>query len=163
MSDPRYRIEMEDVVFLKMARSIYEEVFTLFVSKGKEKAQSGAPVDGRTYYVQVEFEDGRGYITKRETCPYPYNVKSHETFPLGSSFTRGYGEKTEEDLIAGILIDLQDGNNSCDCNKRLHLAEAYGIDLSNEDEVCSDTIITTKITLIRPDLSREVIWEKAEE
>lgn len=113
-----------------------------------------------TYHVAVEFHNARGYIQEWTTSMrFP---KSNDGFCPISQLENPILPpwEDEEDLINTIIFQYTENNYDCDCNRKLFIARAYGEDELDED--CGLSIQLKKLTLIRPDNSREVIWEDEE-
>ena len=84
------------------------------------------------YKVRVDLEDGRKYV-------------------------QSYGPLNDEDeLISLILYANTEGNDSCDCNKRIYLADEEDTDTPDENP-CGDSLKIKHITLIRPDMTEETL------
>lgn len=101
-----------------------------------------------TYYVRVEFENAEGYLQKWETGP----RYMHERY----GFTRLDADRilpiyeNEEELFSNIRYMYEEGNYSCDCNRKLFIASAKH-QIEDIDAACGDTIKLKRLTVIRPD------------
>ena len=109
-----------------------------------------------TYYVRVEFMDGRGFLAQWNTgqCFCKGNGYTH---PL-DAYRIAPPWKDEATLFRAIEFIYTDGNFSCDCNKALFLARAAQEE-EPEETKCGDTMPLRRLTAIRPDGSEVVIWE----
>jgi hypothetical protein len=108
-----------------------------------------------TYHVKVELADGRGWIQTYHTGARFTGGREH-CHPLNSLRIRPvWGD--EDKLIDGIRFQFLEGNYSCDCNKKIFLANANQEDL--DDEECGDTMPIKRLTLIRPDGDMKTIYE----
>lgn len=110
-----------------------------------------------TYHVKVEFENERGYIQEYSTG-LRFTHGDDSVSPLTATMMVPIWE-SEEELIHCIVFSYTENNYSCDCNRRLFIARAYQED-EPEDRGCSEDIKLKRLTLIRPDATEEVIWEK---
>lgn len=109
-----------------------------------------------TYWLRVEFEDGRGYLEKWETGRrYTHGTESWK--PLdGVLIEAPWGD--EQEIFSAMEYQYLDGNYSCDCNKAMFLARAYQQD-EPDDPPCGDEITLKRLTAIRPDGSEQLLLE----
>ena len=131
----------------------------------KKKTQRRTTMKTRdlgTYFIRIDLEDGGGWIHKVTTGA-RYTDGSDGCSPLTATRISPTW-KSEQHLIDSEIYMFTEGNFSCDCNKRLFLARANRTkepcDICNP---CGDTIIITKLTLIKPDKTEQLIWEKINE
>lgn len=117
-------------------------------------------VDLGTYWLRVEFVDGRGYIEKWETSRRYTNGVAHWK-PIDAKSIAATWE-SENDLLSTMVYQYTLGNYSCDCNKLSFLARAYQQE-EPDDLPCGDEIHLQRLTAIRPDASEEVIWCREQE
>lgn len=108
-----------------------------------------------TYHIRVEFKNARGFFYELPTGS-RYTHGGDYAHPLTAQFIPPEWEN-EEELISGQVYYFTEGNFSCDCNKRLSIARAYQ-EPEPDETLCGDTIITKRLTLIRPDQTELVIW-----
>lgn len=109
-----------------------------------------------TYWLRVEFEDGRGYLEKWETG-HRYMHGTDSWKPLDGVLIKSTWTD-EQDIFSAMEYQYTDGNYSCDCNKAMFLARAYQQE-EPEDPPCGDTMTLSRLTAIRPDGSERVLWE----
>lgn len=109
-----------------------------------------------TYWLRVEFEDGRGYLEKWETGRrYTHGEESWK--PLeGSLIDAPWAD--EQEIFYAMEYQYIYGDCSCDCNKSIFLAKAYQQD-EPEALPCGDTMTLRRLTAIRPDGGESVLWE----
>jgi len=108
-----------------------------------------------TYYVQVELKDGRGFIERWNTGG-EYWYSRNKTSPLNAQYILPrYTD--ENDLIDKIIYMFTEGNYACDCNLNHFLDDAA--QLPRREVKCGDEILIKKLTIIRPDESKQVIYE----
>ena len=101
-----------------------------------------------TYHVRVVFTDGSGFLMEMGT---------------GARYTNGRGGchpldatriqptwKSEDALAETVEYLFIEGNYSCDCNRRLFLADAHQ-QPRPADPPCGETLQLSSLTLIRPD------------
>lgn len=109
-----------------------------------------------TYYVRVELTDGRGWIQRWDTAN-RFSRGSGNVHPLDAQIIAA-GWDSDAGVIHTIHYMYTEGNYSCDCNKSLFLAQSLQQD--DVDVDCGDTMEIKEITVLRPDLSQEIIYEK---
>ncbi|HXH30268.1 MAG TPA: hypothetical protein VNJ01_05625 [Bacteriovoracaceae bacterium] len=110
-----------------------------------------------TYHLIVEFMSGEGYIETWDTgARYTSGTANHS--PL-DAYRIEPPYEDEADLFDTMIYANTSGNFSCDCNRSLFLARAYQED-EKEDMACGDTITLKRLTVIRPDGTRQVAWEE---
>lgn len=103
-----------------------------------------------TYYLRVEFEDGRGYIQSWQTGA-RYTNGAGEVSPL-DAFRINPTWDDELDVFHMMQYAYEEGNYSCDCNRQLFwLRSQQRLDEAEEDMPCGDTIKLRMLTAIRPD------------
>lgn len=115
-----------------------------------------------TYYLRVEFTDGRGYISRWGTGA-RYTGGTPEVSPLEAGRI-GCTWSDESDLFSTMKFQYLENNWSCDCNRLLDLARAYHQEEPEDTGSCKGTSIFLKrLTAIRPDGSECLLWEGDEE
>jgi len=110
-----------------------------------------------TYHLKVEFEDGRGYIQKFSTGM-RFTHGRNNCHPLTARPIKPTWE-SEEDLLDTMKFMYLDGNYSCDCNKKLFLADASQTDVT--DGECGDEIRLKRLTVILPNGSERGLWSNS--
>lgn len=103
-----------------------------------------------TYWVRVKFADGSGFLDRWNTG-HRYTHGTEGTKPLDAQYIAPTWE-SEEDLLSSITYMYNEGNFSCDCNKRLFLARAMQQDEPDNPQ-CGDTLKIVELTVIRPNRS----------
>ncbi len=111
-------------------------------------------VDMGTYHIKVEFENERGFICKIETG-HRYSHGTARVSPIDATLIKPTYE-SEQDIIDGQVFMWTEGNFSCDCNLRGFIADAYHYE--QKDHECGDELIISRMTLIRPDATEQVIY-----
>jgi len=101
-----------------------------------------------TYWLRVEFLDGRGYLQKWETGR-RYTKGTESLKPLDATVIEPIWG-SEDDLFQTMIHSYMDGNYSCDCNKALFLARAYQQN-GTLNIPCGATMELKRLTSIRPD------------
>jgi hypothetical protein len=113
-----------------------------------------------TYWLRVEFDDGRGYLEKWETgrryVGGSINWKRLDAKAIEPSW------ENEQELFETMEYQYVEGNYACDCNKLLFLARANQQD-EPEHIPCGDTLMLFRLTAIRPDGSEQTLWEKSDD
>lgn len=114
-----------------------------------------------TYHVRVELSvgtpDGRGWIETWNTG-HRYTGGTQAVTKLDAQLiTPPFKDETE--LLDTIKYAYLDGNYSCDCNKRLSLDQAYQLP-EQENYPCGDEIMIFRLTVIRPDASEIVLYQR---
>ena len=112
-----------------------------------------------TYHLRVEFEDGSGYIQQFSTGM-RYTDGRDNNHPLTAQPISPAWE-SEDDLFRTMEYMYLEGNYSCDCNKKLFLADAIQAE-GEPNEDCGDEIKLKRLTAIRPDGTERVLWPNAE-
>lgn len=112
--------------------------------------------DMGTYHVRIELKNGDGWIAEWRTG-WRLTHGTADTSPLSAQWIAPTYED-EDDLVRNAVFMHEQGNYSCDCNKRLFLASAHQRD-EPEDNPCGDTMPIARITVIRPDRTEIVAWE----
>ena len=94
------------------------------------------------YRVRVKVADGREYT---------------HVWPSGAD--------SEEKQVKEILQSYTGGSFSCDCIRKIFLGIAAGIHkgLPSESYSCGNTIVLDTITLLCPDGTEEVIYDRSNE
>lgn len=111
-----------------------------------------------TYHARVEFKDGRGYIQKWSTGAWYVGGGMESWFPLNAT-RQAPGYENEDAIESNILFMYTEGNYSCDCNRSLFIGYATGEEVPGSG--CGDEIELQRITLIRPDGTKKIIYEEA--
>ena len=109
-----------------------------------------------TYHLRVEFEDGRGYYHQWNTGG-RFTHGRDGISPLTADYMTPTWED-EEDLFSSMLYIYTEGNFSCDCNRRLFLADAAQVERDDENDECGEEIKLKKLTAIRPDRTEYVLF-----
>jgi len=103
-------------------------------------------VDLGTYHVRVEFADGTGFIEKWNTgmryCGGGGGISPVDAGCIPPTF------KDAAALADTVLFSYTEGNDSCDCNKKLSLDRANQIE--PEEHGCGDELEIKRLTLILP-------------
>lgn len=106
-----------------------------------------------TYFVRVEFEDGRGFFMEYKTGGrwIPPHSWRDGCSTLDSCWHAPTWE-SEDDLASTIEYMFTDGNYSCDCNLTLFLARASGEeDPEDQENGCGHTLKIKSLDLYGPD------------
>ena len=129
----------------------------IFMNKTLSVPPERTGKDLGTYHVKIEFHNARGYIRRYRTGLY-FSPQTAGVSPLDATPHKPRRE-TEEELVREIVSSYVDGNYSCDCNLKNDIADAHGE--PRPDAACSENIKLKRLTLIKPDLTEEVIWDDA--
>jgi hypothetical protein len=111
-----------------------------------------------TYHLRVELDDGRGWVEMWHTG-YRYARGTPPYSELGAPLIPPIWD-TESELFETMVWMFTDGDFSCDCNKRSSLAQAYQ-QPGPDTVVCGDTMPVKRLTAIRPDASKVVLYESS--
>jgi len=110
-----------------------------------------------TYHVRVEYENGKGHIDMWNTgVRFIYGGEYHH--PLTAKVIQPTWEN-EVGLLKSILFIYTKGNYSCDCNRRIMCAQAEQKPEPG-DNPCGNEFTLKRLTVIRPDLTETILWEK---
>ena len=115
-----------------------------------------------TYHIKVEFENGWGWLERVDTGPRFHKPMSpghitDDILPLDADVIPPRWE-SEEDLIHSFTYYYTEGNLSCDCNRHLLWLRSQGHrEPAAEATPCGDAVVLRRLTLIRPDLSEQVL------
>jgi hypothetical protein len=121
-----------------------------------------------TYYVRVEFTDGRGCLMDWSTGA-RYVGGGYGPMPpiyggvqplTATRMPPAY--KDEDDLFAAMVYMFTDGNYGCDCNRALFLARAAQAHDAEDEHPCGHTLRLARLTAIRPDGSEVVLIDTPE-
>jgi len=113
-----------------------------------------------TYHLKVEFHNARGYIARWNTGA--RFCRGNETIsPIDADVIPPIYED-EETLLECMVYSYTEGNYSCDCNRALMIAWAYQED-EPKDQPCTEDIKLKRLTVMRPDGSEKVLFEKEKE
>lgn len=110
-----------------------------------------------TYHLRVEFENARGFI-ESITTGWRFSDGDSRVSPMTATAIRPTWEN-EEDMIGTQIYMWTEGNDSCDCNRRLLIARAHHEPEPTQNP-CGETIQLKRLTLIRPNMTEKEIWPK---
>jgi len=112
-----------------------------------------------TYWVRVEFEDGRGFYSRWDTSARYITGGTQDEAPLSATRVQPVWE-SDEDVTSCIYFWWVDGNGSCDCNRTLYWLRANNEspDIDDARVACGDTITLKRLTAIRPDGTEKELW-----
>ena len=105
-----------------------------------------------TYFLEVLFENARGYIEEWNTGQRFSHGKAWASPVWATRCPPAWD--SEADLIGTMIFKHTD--NACDCNERQSIAYAHQEE--DWDDSCGDELILKKLTLIRPNGETVVIY-----
>lgn len=111
-----------------------------------------------TYWVRVEFWDGRGFLYEWSTSA-RYCMGTDGIKPLDAQRISPAWED-EQDVIDSIHYIFTEGNYACDCNRSLFLARAH--QQYDTDMECGETLRLKKLSVIGPSGNVVVEWDNLE-
>jgi hypothetical protein len=109
-----------------------------------------------TYHFRVVFDNNDGFIQEVHTGS-RYTYGRNNTHPLTAERI-GPTWNSESEMFQTMLFSFQEGNYSCDCNRKSFLDDAHQREDQNYD--CGDTLVIKEITAIRPDGSLCALYKK---
>ncbi len=112
--------------------------------------------DGGTFHLKVEFENARGFIYRINTG-WRFERGTADVHPIDAKPIPPVWEN-EEELISATVFTWTEGNYSCDCNRHAFIADAYQEE-RDENGPCGHELNLKRLTLLRPDMTEQVIWE----
>ena len=101
-----------------------------------------------TYWLRVEFSDGRGFLQEWNTGA-RYMRQTDDFCPLGAERIPSH-YTDEQDLLDRMEFMYTKGNYACDCNRLAFIAVAQREE-PPEDIPCAHTLKLSRLTAIRPD------------
>lgn len=108
-----------------------------------------------TYHLLVELANGKGFIEKWNTG-YRFSHGNEEyTIPNATMIPPVYSD--EDQVFRSMVFFYTEGNGACDCYKTSAISQS--INEEDKDIPCDETMPVLRLTAIRPDASRIVIFE----
>ena len=114
-----------------------------------------------TYHVIVDLGGARSFVKRWNTSGRFTGVGTEDLSPWPSDALLWSPPvyESEEAMVESIIFMFIEGNYSCDCNLLAFAARARG----EEPPVvpCGESVDLLRLTLVRPDGTRSVIWAPA--